>query len=107
VDLRVAFCARLYVDSVVRNRTIHHRKTSWLAVVACLLRRRIEGSEVGCGVALQAEQVDVAVLQHVSICPTVRDMAGRASFQLHGTVWEHEGPLLVLMALETDGIPVI
>jgi len=103
VDLRVAFRARLYVDSVVRNRTIHHRKTSWLAVVAWCRH----GSEVGCGVALQAEQVDLTVLQHVNICPTVRDMAGRASFQLHGTVWEHEGPLLVLVALETDGIPVI
>jgi hypothetical protein len=56
--------------------------------------------------ALQAEQVDVAVLQHVSICPTVRDMAGRAPFQLHGTVWEHERPLLILVALETDSIPV-
>jgi len=103
VDRRVAHGARLYIDSVVRDRTVHHRKTSWLAVVACCRG----GSEVGCGVALQAEQVDVAVLQHVGVGPTVRDMARRASFQLHRTVWEHEGPLLVLVAVETDGIPVI
>ena len=70
-------------------------------------RRSRRPAETGLRVALQAEQVDVAVLQHVSICPTVRDMAGRASFQLHGTVWEHEGSLLVLVALETDGIPGI
>src|ERR1039458_5930880 len=81
VDCRVAYRARLYIDSVVRNRTIHHRRSS----------------EVGCGVALQAEQVDVAVLQHVNVCPSVRDMAGRASFPPYRSMRGHTGALLVLV----------
>ena len=50
--------------------------------------------------ALQAKQVHVAVLQHVRIRATVRDMARCASFHLYAGVREHERPLLVSVALE-------
>ena len=91
MDLHVAQYARLLLGRLL---CIHYRETS-----------RWRGSEVGCGMALQALQVDVAVLQHVGICPSVRDMAGRASFNPHGSVFEHERPLLVLVALETGETP--
>lgn len=50
--------------------------------------------------ALQAEQVHVAVLQHVRICATVRDMARRAAFDLHGSMREDKRTLLIGVAFE-------
>jgi len=55
-------------------------------------------------VALQAQQVDVAELQHVRIWSTVGQMARLASIHLDGRVFEHKRPLLVDMALEADRI---
>jgi len=91
VDLHVAQYACLLLGRLLCS---HYRKTS-----------RWRGAEVGRGMALQALQVDVAVLQHMRICPSVRDMAGRASFNPHGSVFECEWSLLVLVALETDETP--
>ena len=53
---------------------------------------------------LQAQQVDVAKLQHVGIWPAVRQMAGLASIDLYGLVFENKRPLLVGVALEADRI---
>ena len=47
---------------------------------------------------------DVAVLQHVRICPAVRDMARRATFRLHDGMFEYKGSLLIGVALETDEV---
>ena len=63
--------------------------------------------ERGARVALQAEQVDVAVLQHVRIGPSMRNVAARAPFHPDGSVLKHEWPLLVGMALEADDVPGI
>ena len=93
VDCRVAESACLYVCGVVRSRSIHHRESG--------ARRR---PEVGCGVALQAEQVDVAVLQHVRIRSSVWDMAGRATLQSHRGVFVHEWSLLILVAFEASDV---
>jgi hypothetical protein len=60
--------------------------------------------ECGSGVAGQAQQADVAVLQHVRVGPAVRYVAGRAAFRFHSGMFEHERPLLVGMTLETDHI---
>ena len=86
----MANCAALLIVGLL---SAHHRKTCpW------------NGPEVGRGVALQALQVDVAVLQHVYIRPSVRDVARRASFNLHGSVFEYEWTLLIFVAFETGEI---
>ena len=56
MDFNVAIDARLFVVRLVR---IHHR--------------RVNAGRIG--VALQAEEIDVAVFQHVHICSPVRDVA--------------------------------
>ncbi len=68
--------------------------------------RRPTGFAVGSGirVALQAEQIDVAYAQHVRIGASVRNVAGRASLDFYGLMFEHERPLLVGVAGEADGI---
>ncbi len=60
MDFHVAIDARLFIVRLVR---IHHRRVN---------ARRV-------GVALQTHEVDVAVFQHVRVCPSVRDVAGAAS----------------------------
>ena len=88
MDLDVAQCARLLIVSVVG---IHHR-----------------GVNAGrIGVALQAEKVDVAVLQHTGIWPPMREVARAASLYLRGRVLKHEGSLLVRVALEANRVPRI
>ena len=52
--------------------------------------------------ALQANEVDVAQLQHVGIRTTVDQVAGLAAVGLHGLMFEDERALLVGMALEAD-----
>lgn len=54
--------------------------------------------------ALQAEQIDVAHSQHVNICASVRNMTGRASFDLHGLMLEDERTLFIGMAGKADDI---
>ena len=54
--------------------------------------------------ALQAQQVDVAQLQHVRIRPAVRHMARLASVDLHRLVFENKRPLLVRVAREADRV---
>jgi hypothetical protein len=61
-------------------------------------------AEARCRVALQAEQVDVAQLQHVGIRPTMCQMAGLASIGLHRLVLEYKRPLLVRVTLEANRI---
>ena len=56
VDFHVAIDARLFIVRLVR---IHYRRVN---------ARRI-------GMALQTQEIDVAVFQHVGICPPVCDMA--------------------------------
>jgi hypothetical protein len=85
VDFHVAIDARLFVVRLVR---IHHR--------------RVNAGRIG--VALQAEEIDVAVFQHVHICSPVRDVAGTTSFYPHGSVLEYEWSLLVRVALEADHV---
>ena len=54
--------------------------------------------------ALQAEQVDVAELQHVGIWSAVRQMARLASIDLYGRMFVNKRSLLVRVALEADRI---
>jgi hypothetical protein len=96
VDLYVAKRARLLLGRLLSG---HDRETSRCAGSDW---RVSEGRR---SVALQALQVDVAVLQHVRVRASVRDMAGCASFNFHGSVLEHEWALLILVALETDEVP--
>ena len=86
MDFHVAIDTRLFI---VRLVGIHHRRVN---------ARRI-------GVALQAKQIDVAVFQHVRVCSSVRDVARGASFLPHSRVFEHEGSLLVCVALEANRVP--
>ena len=54
--------------------------------------------------ALQAQQIDIAYPQHVSIGASVGNVAGRAPLYFYRLVLEDEWPLLVDMARETDRI---
>jgi len=53
-------------------------------------------------VALQAQQVHVAQLQHVRIRSAVHQVAGLAAVNLHGRVFVHKRPLLIRVAGEAD-----
>ncbi len=55
-------------------------------------------------VALKAEQIYVAHLQHVRVWATVSNVAGLASLDLYRLVLEYIGPLLIGMALVADKI---
>lgn len=55
-------------------------------------------------VARQAELIYRAIPQQSRICRTVRRMASRAAFGLHGRVLERERPLFVDVALDTSRI---
>lgn len=54
--------------------------------------------------ALQAQQVDVAELQHMGIWSAVDLMARLASIDLYGSMLVHKRPLLVRVTFETDSI---
>jgi hypothetical protein len=56
------------------------------------------------GMALQAEQIHVAHPQHVRIRVSMRNVAGRAAFDFHRLVLEHERALFVGVAGEADGV---
>jgi len=56
------------------------------------------------GVALQAQQINVADAQHVGIGATVREMARLAAFDLHRRMLENERSLLINVAGEADGV---
>ena len=56
------------------------------------------------GVALEAEQVHVAELQHVRIGPAVNRVAGLAAVDLYRSVLVDKGSLLFGVALEADRI---
>src|SRR5271155_3831967 len=56
------------------------------------------------GVALQAEQVYVAQLQHVRIWTAVHQMAGLATIHLYRLVLEYKRSLLVRVAREANRI---
>ena len=56
------------------------------------------------GVALQAEQVDVAQFQHVRIWSAVHQMAGLATIHLYRLVFEYKRSLLVRVASEANRI---
>jgi|ERR1700722_2138477 len=74
---------------------------------ACLVvegRRSRRPAETGLGVALQAQQVYIAQLQHVRIRSAMHQVAGLAAVNLYGLVLEYKRPLLVRMACEADRI---
>jgi hypothetical protein len=54
--------------------------------------------------ALQAQQVDIAQLQHVWVRSTVRHMARLASIDLYGSVLVHKRPLLVPMTCKAHRV---
>jgi len=67
-------------------------------------RRSRRSAEARLRVALQAKHVHIAHLQHVRVRPAVRRVARLASLHLDRLMFEHERPLLVRVALETDHI---
>lgn len=67
-------------------------------------RRSWRPAEAGLRVALQAQQVYIAQLQHVRIRSAVHQMAGLAAVNLHGLMLEHKRPLLVCVAREADRV---
>ena len=69
------------------------------------LRRPRRGTETRARVALEAKQVQIALLQHVGVGRAVRHMTGLATVRLYSLVLEDERPLLVRMAREADSIP--
>ena len=79
---------------------------------ACLEERRLvmEGrgarrtTETGIGVALQAEQVDIADFQHVGVRPAMHLVARAAPVDLHSGMLVDERPLLLGVALKADGV---
>src|SRR5580693_3306193 len=56
------------------------------------------------GVALQAQQVDVADSQHVRIGAAMRNMAGRAALDFYRLMLEYKRPLFVRVAGKTNRI---
>lgn len=58
----------------------------------------------GIGMALQAQEIDVAYSQHVRIGASMGNVAGRATFDFDWLMLEHERPLLVGMASEANRI---
>src|SRR6202035_5538906 len=87
VHLRVAQHARLEEAGLVVERRSPRR--------AAETRRRV---------ALQAQQVDVAQLQHVRIRPAVHHMARLASVDLHRLVFENKRPLLVRVTRKANRV---
>jgi hypothetical protein len=55
-------------------------------------------------VALQAEQIDIAELQHVGIGSPMDDVAGLAAIDFDGRMLVHKRPLLVSVAFEADSV---
>lgn len=53
---------------------------------------------------LQAQQIDIAQLQHARVRPTMRHVAGLTSIDLYGCVLEHEWSLQIRVTLEADRI---
>src|SRR5580704_14182287 len=84
VNLRMAEHARLEKARLVVER-----------------RRSRCPAKAGRRVALQAQQVHVAQLQHVRIGSAMHQVAGLAAVNLYRLVLEHKRPLLVRVALET------
>ena len=87
VNLRMAQHARLEKARLVVER-----------------RRSRRPAEAGLRVALQAEQVYVAQLQHVGIRSAMHQMAGLAAINLHRLMLEYKRSLLVRVAREADRI---
>jgi hypothetical protein len=87
VNCRVAQNARLE-----QARLVVERRSSWRSAKA----RR--------GVALQAQQVDVAQFQHVRIWSAVHQMAGLATINLYRLVLEYKRSLLVRVAREANRV---
>ena len=56
------------------------------------------------GVAFQANQIHLATVQEAWVGRTVRRVACDAALDFHGFVFENEGPSLIRVALETDGV---
>lgn len=85
VNLHVTQCASLLLGRVL---SVHHR--------------RMGGG--GCRVAPQAQQIDVAVLQHVNVGSAVRDVAGCATGGSDRPMLVNERTLLVSVTLKTNHI---
>ena len=98
----------LFEESRIEIRSVNCRvaQNARLEQARLVVERRCSGraAEAGRGVALQAEQVDVAQLQHVGVRSTMRKVAGLASINLYRLMFEHERPLFVRMTCKADGI---
>jgi hypothetical protein len=86
------------------NLTVAKRACLEESILVVKARRPGSSAETRLCVALQAEQIYVAHLQHVRIRATMSAVAGLASLDLYRLVLEHIRPLLVGMALEADKI---
>src|SRR5271156_1934860 len=87
VNLRMTQHTRLE-----KTRLVVKRRSSW------------RPAKAGRGVALQAQQVHIAQLQHVRIGSAVHQMAGLAPIDLYRLVFEYKRSLFVRVALEADRI---
>lgn len=70
--------------------------------LVCIHYRRVNTGRVG--VALQTQEVNIAVFQQVRVRASVRHMACTASLHPHGLVLEYERSLLVRVALEANKV---
>lgn len=86
------------------NLTVAKRACLEESVLIMKAGRPGSSAETRLRVALQAEQIYVAHLQHVRVWPTVGNVAGLAPLDFYRLVLEHIGPLLVGMALVADKI---
>ena len=74
-------------------------------VLLRLVMRRPDRSLRGEGVALQAEQVDLADPQQPRIGGAMRGVAAGTALGLHRDMLVNEGPLLISMALVANEVP--
>ena len=86
------------------NLTVAKRACLEESVLIMKAGRPGSSAETRLRVALQAEQIYVAHLQHVRVWATMSNVARLASLDFHSLVLEHIGALLVGMALKADKI---
>src|ERR1700730_2464640 len=67
-------------------------------------RRTLTNFQCDIAVAFQTELIHVVALEQLGIAGSVRGMADRAAFDFRRRMLEHEGPLLVGMALHAGGV---
>ena len=86
------------------NLTVAKRACLEESILIMEAGRPGSSAETRLRVALQAEQIYIAHLQHVRVWAAVGNVARLASLDFYRLVLEHIGPLLVGMALVADKI---